>query len=92
MARKLKQSIVIDVAREGQSLVAKTVGEIHGNSSNKQFPLHMKEELDIPELHGNLISVKKLVMAGVQVNFVDMVAVLKKYGEVIDQLRDGGEL
>lgn len=79
--RKLKEPIEIQVAKDGEALVAKFTGTIAG-SSNKNTPLTMKDVLYIPELRDNLMSVKKLVKAGVVVIFCGSKAILKK-GDVV---------
>lgn len=80
--RKLKQPVVINVAKEGATLKARHAGEIRGDS-NRRRKLHMKDVLFVPELRDNLMSVQKLTKAGIDVVFSKSVAILKFGGEVI---------
>lgn len=63
-------------------MIDKFAGEISG-VSNKGTKLKMKDVLFVPELLKNLMSVKKLVKAGVDVIFSGSIALLKKGEETI---------
>nr|XP_029728517.1 uncharacterized protein LOC115266424 [Aedes albopictus]XP_029734291.1 uncharacterized protein LOC115269610 [Aedes albopictus] len=88
---KLRQSIAINVAKDGVTLEAKVAGTITG-CSNRGMPLRMEDVLLVPELWDNLMSVKKLANAGVDVTFSGAVAVLKKDGKIIGTAQMKGGL
>jgi len=70
----------------GQKLSCEGIGEVFvdcvsGNGDN--LPVKLTEVLYVPQLHGNLISVKKLTSKGFEVCFKDKQCVITKAGEVI---------
>ena len=59
----LKTPVFIDVAKNGESLVAKESGVING-MSNHGVLMSAENVLYVPTLRENLMSVKKLTKAG----------------------------
>lgn len=78
---ELKTNILINVAKEDQSLIAKYAGKIIG-TSDKGVDLNMKDVLYCPELRDNLLSVRKLTSAGVEVKFCKSKAYMFKDGKI----------
>ena len=66
--RKLKQPFVVDVAKDDVSLTGFYEGMVEGVTM-AGVPVEMKNVVFLPELRGNLLSVKKLSEAGVDVLF-----------------------
>lgn len=60
--KSVQSPIIINVAKDGQFLEVKQVGEISG-SSNLGVPLYVKDVLYVPSLRDNLMLVKKLAKA-----------------------------
>ncbi|KXJ69949.1 hypothetical protein RP20_CCG025350 [Aedes albopictus] len=87
----LKQPVHIDVAKSGESLVAKESGVVSG-MSNRGVMMHAKDVLYVPSLRDNLMSVKKLTKAGVEVIFNERYVTLKKDGETIGTAHMRGNL
>lgn len=63
-------------------MVARTIGKIDA-TSNKGVLFNMKDVLFVPDLRENLMSVKMLARAGIDVVFSDNKALLKKRGEIL---------
>lgn len=69
-ARKLEDPFIVDVAKDGVSLEGKIEGQITGvTKQGTQF--EMKSVVYLPELRGNLLSVKRLSKAGIDVLFTN---------------------
>lgn len=79
---RLPCPVVINVAKDGEDLIAKEEGVINGYS-NHAVPLNVQKVLYVADLRDNLLSVKKLAAAGVEVLFLKSKAVLKKDGVTI---------
>lgn len=83
--RRLKDPFVVDVAKAGVSLEGKLEGLVRGTTlQGTRF--EMKNVVYLPQLRGNLLSVKRLSKAGIDVLFTNdggEKAVLKIKGDVI---------
>ena len=66
--QKLKQPFVVDAAKDGVSLTGSYEGVLEGVTM-AGVPVKMRNVVFLPELRGNLLSVKKLSKAGVDVLF-----------------------
>lgn len=91
LTNRLATPVVINVAKDGANIVAKTEGKIVGHSDHGVL-LKMKDILYVPDLRDNLLSVRKLAAAGVEVLFVQKKTVLKKDGAVIATAQMKGNL
>nr|XP_029723648.1 uncharacterized protein LOC115264232 [Aedes albopictus] len=80
--KKMTSEVDIQVAKKGEVMVAKQIGQINA-TSNKAVLFNIKDVLYVPELRGNLMSVKKLTRAGIEVLFSGSVATLKKDGKLL---------
>lgn len=84
--RKLKEPFVIDVAKDGVSIVGKYEGEVLG-FSKEGVRFELKNVIFVPELRGNLLSVKKMSQGGIDVMFTTRggkhQAVMKKKNAII---------
>ncbi|XP_062556877.1 uncharacterized protein LOC134221706 [Armigeres subalbatus] len=66
--RKLKQPFVVDVANDGVSLIGEYRRRREG-TTKEGVRFEMKNVVFLPDLRGNLLSVKKLSKAGIDVLF-----------------------
>ena len=80
--RKLPFPEIIHVAKNSESIIAHENGEISG-ISNTDVPIMLMNVLYIPELRDNLLSVRKLTKAGLDVQFSKSMAVIKQEGKTI---------
>ena len=78
------------MAKDEQCIVAEKCGSIHGLSSSG-VKLFLKDVLFVPEWRDNLISVSKLVKAGLDIQFSKTNAIIKKdgYEIAVANLRGG---
>lgn len=69
----MKCPMQIAVAKEGECIVAKQHGEVklYSQVNGKSIPITLKNVLYIPEARVNLLSVRKMEMAGLKVMFAD---------------------
>ena len=87
----LKQPVFIDVAKNGESLVAKESGVING-MSNHGVLMSAENVMYVPTLRENLMSVKKLTKAGVEVIFQETQFIMKINGKIISTGKQRGNL
>ena len=66
--RKLKEPFIVDVAKDGVTLVGEYEGTVRGKTKEGVI-LEMKNVIYLPELRSNLVSVKKMTHAGIDVLF-----------------------
>lgn len=88
---KLENPILIDVAKDDQTLQTTIKGEIHG-TSNEGIYLHIQDILYVPRLRDNLLSVKKLVQKGMEVKFKKEGAIISRDGNIVASTNHRGEL
>lgn len=76
--KSLNMPLKINVAKENQSMEATKVGSINAVAlvQTKSIPIEVTNVLFVPDLRCNLLSVKALTRAGVEVNFSRNGAVL----------------
>lgn len=79
---KLSSPVIINVAKDGETLEARKKGVIEG-VSNRGVQMKINDVLYIPDLRDNLMSVKKLAKAGISVLFCGNEATLRKENTVI---------
>lgn len=80
--RELEEPVEISVAKNKEFITAKECGEIKG-LSNKDVVVTMKNVLYAPDLRDNLLSVRKLTNADIEVKFTHDKAFILKDKEVI---------
>lgn len=80
--RELKEPVEINVAKNNESIIATHYFEINGISNNG-VPLNMMDVLYVPDIRHNLLSVRKLTNAGVEVKFLRDKAIILRNGELI---------
>ena len=93
-ARELVPPIQINVAKEGQSMKALMIGRLDMISKvgATEKAIMLKDVLYVPELRRNLISIKRMAQAGVNVTFTgDETQVIYK-GDVIGVAKNRGGL
>ena len=78
----LKQPVFIDVAKNGESVVAKEIGVIN-EMSNHDVLMSAENVLYAPTLRENLMCMTKLTKAGVEVIFQETQVIMKINGEII---------
>lgn len=81
----MKEPMHISVAKEGESIVAREYGEVNvfAVARGKSVPITLKNVLYIPDARVNLLSVRKMEMAGLKVVFADGVVSIERDSEVI---------
>lgn len=81
----MQDPMTIAVAKEGESIVAKHQGEVRLFSvvHGKSIPVCLKNVLYIPDARVNLLSVRKMEMAGLKVTFADGKVVVLRGSEVV---------
>lgn len=81
----MKDPMTIAVAKEGESIVAKHKGEVRLTSvvHGKSIPVCLKNVLYIPDARVNLLSVRKMEMAGLTVTFADGKVLIRRGSEVV---------
>lgn len=72
----------ISIAKNGEFVVVNKIGKVQG-LSNKAVNVNLKNVLYIPNFRKNLLSVSRIVEAGIKVNFNKNEAVLEKDGKII---------
>lgn len=88
---ELRTPVKINVAKENQCLVAMKSGVIEGKSNNG-VDVVIKDVLCVPELRDNLLSVRKITNAGMEVKFGKYKAKIFKNSEVVAEAYLRGDL
>lgn len=79
---KLKHPVVINVAKDDQSLISRHSGTINGVNKEGNY-ISLKNVLFVPDLRANLLSVKKMAKADLDVTFTKKEAIMKQGRDLI---------
>lgn len=87
VSKELIEPVIISVAKSGEHIKGLEIGNIQAVSlvGNTSIPIEIKNVLFVPNLRNNLLSVRRLEMAGVHVNFANGKAKLFKGEKLVGE-------